>query len=193
MGIIAMSEEEEKVKKLVEFREKLERRIAEVRQELEGLQNLMEIIDDFLIEKGFKRPEISGIEKAKKEKEKIEAPAGYMEFPIKTPMGEKLATIYIGDEVVRVVLNKDKNFRDNIPPFRQFLIDRVLLKMQEKDREAARKGEITPDKILSYSIVKEGDVIKEIIIRNVSEERIRDLKSSIRWTLEKMYEKMVSM
>ena len=188
-----MSEEEEKVKKLVEFREKLERRIAEVRQELEGLQNLMEIIDDFLIEKGFKRPEISGIEKAKKEKEKIEAPAGYMEFPIKTPMGEKLATIYIGDEVVRVVLNKDKNFRDNIPPFRQFLIDRVLLKMQEKDREAARKGEITPDKILSYSIVKEGDVIKEIIIRNVSEERIRDLKSSIRWTLEKMYEKMVSM
>jgi len=193
MGIIAMSGEEEKVKKLVEFREKLERRIAEVRQELEGLQNLMEIIDDFLIEKGFKRPEISGIEKAKKEKEKIEAPAGYMEFPIKTTMGEKLATMYIGDGVVRVVLSKDKNFRDNIPPFRQFLIDRVLLKMQEKDREAARKGEITPDKILSYSIVKEGDVIKEIIIRNVSEERIRDLKSSIRWTLEKMYEKMVSM
>ena len=193
MGIIAMSGEEEKVKKLVEFREKLERRIAEVRQELEGLQNLMEIIDDFLIEKGFKRPEISGIEEAKKEKEKIEAPAGYMEFPIKTPMGEKLATMYIGDGVVRVVLSKDKNFRDNIPPFRQFLIDRVLLKMQEKDREAARKGEITPDKILSYSIVKEGDVIKEIIIRNVSEERIRDLKSSIRWTLEKMYEKMVSM
>ena len=193
MGIIAMSGEEEKVKKLVEFREKLERRIAEVRQELEGLQNLMEIIDDFLIEKGFKRPEISGIEEVKKEKEKIEAPAGYMEFPIKTPMGEKLATMYIGDGVVRVVLSKDKNFRDNIPPFRQFLIDRVLLKMQEKDREAARKGEITPDKILSYSIVKEGDVIKEIIIRNVSEERIRDLKSSIRWTLEKMYEKMVSM
>jgi len=193
MGIIAMSGEEEKVKKLVEFREKLERRIAEVRQELEGLQNLMEIIDDFLIEKGFKRPEISGIEEAKREKEKIEVPAGYVEFPIKTPMGEKLATMYIGDGVVRVVLNKDKNFRDNIPPFRQFLIDRVLLKMQEKDREAARKGEITPDKILSYSIVKEGDVIKEIIIRNVSEERIRDLKSSIRWTLEKMYEKMVSM
>ena len=90
------------------------------------------------------------------------------------------------------MLDRDKNFRDNIPPFRQFLIERVLLKMQEKDREAARRGEITPDKILSYSIVKEGDIIREIIIRNVSEERIRDLKSSIRWTLEKMYEKMVS-
>jgi len=70
------------------------------------------------------------------------------------------------------------------------LIERVFMKMQEKDREAARQGVITPDKIFSYSIVKEGDVIREIIIRNVNEERIRDLKSSIRWTLEKMFEKL---
>jgi hypothetical protein len=27
------------------------------------------------------------------------------------------------------------------------------------------------------------------VIRNVDEERLRELKSSIRWTLEKMYEK----
>jgi len=185
--------EEEKIKKLIEFRGKLEKRIDEIRQELEGLQNLMEIIDDFLLKKGFKRPEMPKTEEATAEEiEKVEVSAEYAELPIRTPMGEKLATMYIGDGVVRVVLDKDKNFRDNIPPFRQFLIERVLLKMQEKDREAARKGEITPDKILSYSIVKEGDIIKEIIIRNVNEERIRDLKSSVRKKKKKMYEKMVS-
>ena len=187
-----MSEEGEKIKKLIKFREELEKRIAEVQRELEGLQSLMEVIDDFLLEKGFKRPEIPKMEGAKKEIEKAEVPAGYRELSIKTPTGERLATLYIGDGVVRVVLDRDKSFRDDIPPFRQFLIERVLLKMQKKDRETARRGEITPDKILSYSIIKEGDIIREIIIRNVSEERIRDLKSSIRWTLEKMYEKMVS-
>ncbi len=192
MGIAAMSEEE-KIKKLIEFRGRLENRINEMQQELENLQNLMEIIDNLLLEKGFKRPEMPEGEISAAKPEKAEVSAEYIaEFPIKTVTGEKLAVIYVGDNVVRVVIDKDKNFRDSIPPFRQFLVERVLLKMQEKDREAARKGEITPDKILSYSIVKEGDIIREIIIRNVSEERVRDLKSSIRWTLEKMYEKMTS-
>ena len=62
--------------------------------------------------------------------------------------------------------------------------------MQEKDNELVRMGQLTPDKMFAYNIVHEGDLIREIVIRNVDEERLRELKSSIRWTLEKMYEKM---
>jgi len=40
--------------------------------------------------------------------------------------------------------------------------------------------------------VREGDLIREIIIRNVDDERLKELKSSIRWTLDKMYEKIKS-
>ncbi len=61
--------------------------------------------------------------------------------------------------------------------------------MQEKDREAANKGEITPERVLSYDIALDGELIREISIRNVGPERLRELKSAIRWTLEKMYEK----
>jgi hypothetical protein len=70
------------------------------------------------------------------------------------------------------------------------LVERVLVKMQEKDREAAGTGEIAPDKILSYSIVRDGDILREITIRNIGSDRGRELKSTIRWTLEKMHEKM---
>ena len=184
--------EEAKIKKLVNFRSQLEKRIEEVKQELESLQDLMEILNIILLEKGFKRPEPSKVEiPSVKEEVKPQILEEYkVEIPMKTVTGEKLATMYVGEDFVYVVMEKDKKFRDDIPPFRQFLIERVFLKMQEKDREAARQGEITPDKIFSYSIVKEGNVIKEIIIRNVNEERIRDLKSSIRWTLEKMFEKL---
>jgi hypothetical protein len=69
-------------------------------------------------------------------------------------------------------------------------VERVLAKMQEKDSELARTGQLTPDKIFCYNIVKEGDSVREIAIRNFDAERLRELKSSIRWTLEKMYEKM---
>jgi hypothetical protein len=50
--------------------------------------------------------------------------------------------------------------------------------------------QLTPDKMFAYNITREGDSLREIIIKNVDEERLRELKSSIRWTLEKMYEKM---
>ena len=188
------NEEEEKMKKLVNFRSQLEKRIAETKRELENLQNLMETLDTILLEKGFKRLEPSKIEVStvkSAEEAKPQALAEYkVEIPMKTVTGEKLATMYVGEDFIRIIMESDKRFRDDIPPFRQFLIERVFMKMQEKDREAARQGVITPDKIFSYSIVKEDDVIREIIIRNVNEERIRDLKSSIRWTLEKMFEKL---
>ncbi len=46
--------------------------------------------------------------------------------------------------------------------------------------------------MFSYNIVREGDLIREIIIKNVDDERLKELKSSIRWTFEKMFEKMKS-
>jgi hypothetical protein len=46
--------------------------------------------------------------------------------------------------------------------------------------------------MFSYNIVREGDLIREIIIKNVDDERVKELKSSIRWTFEKMFEKMKS-
>lgn len=93
---------------------------------------------------------------------------------------------------MRVVLAEDKEFNINTPPFTAFLVERVLAKMQEKDREAVIRGETTTDKILSYHITQEGDIIREITIQNVTPDRSLELKSTIRWTLEKMYEKTLN-
>ncbi|MDI9577143.1 MAG: hypothetical protein QM398_03285, partial [Thermoproteota archaeon] len=81
-------------------------------------------------------------------------------------------------------------FKITIPPFSTFLVEKVFAKMQEKDKELVRLGQWAPDKLFNYNIVKEGDLIREIIIKNVDDERLKELKSSIRWTFEKMYEKM---
>lgn len=91
---------------------------------------------------------------------------------------------------LRVVRASDKNFDINTPPFTHFLGERVLLKMQGRDNELARAGHIVPDKIFCYEIKREGNVISEINIRNIDSDRLKELKSSIRWTFEKMHEKM---
>ena len=90
---------------------------------------------------------------------------------------------------MHVIIPETRTFNRNTPPFQQFLIERVLEKMREKDVEAANKGEKSRDNIFSYELVLDGDSIRKIAIKHVTPERVRELKSSIRWTLEKMYEK----
>ncbi|MFQ6081440.1 MAG: hypothetical protein ACE5OW_07225 [Candidatus Bathyarchaeia archaeon] len=186
--------EEEKIRKMVEFRTLLEKRIREVETELEGLRVLLEFINTALLEKGFRRVEIAKPVLPAPPPTEV-APPPVVEYervvPLKTVTGDLLADLYVGEESMRVVLAEDKKFNVNTPPFMAFLVERVLAKMQEKDREAVSRGEITPDKILSYHIAREGDIIREITIRNVTPGRSRELKSTIRWTLEKMYEKTV--
>jgi hypothetical protein len=70
-----------------------------------------------------------------------------------------------------------------------FLVDRVLTKMQERDAELVKGGQLVPESIFCYNIVREGDIIREIVVKNADAERQRELRSSIRWTLEKMHEK----
>jgi len=184
-------EEKEKIKKIAELRALLEKRVEDTETELEGLRILLGFIDDTLIEKGFKRAEIvKPVPTTPKAVPPPQAPESESSIPLKTVTGDLLANLYIEEDSMRVVLAEDKSFDVNIPPFTSFLVERVLTKMQEKDREAASTGEITPEKILAYNITRDGDLIREITIRNMRYERSRELKSAIRWTLEKMYEKM---
>lgn len=197
-----MSQDAEKMKRLIEFKGRLTERIEKLETELKELQATLDTVNSILLEKGFKRAdtirEPCAIQTASPEKEYTVEPEETVVEPtassenvaqLKTASGELLAVLYATENSLRALPATDKNFDVNTPPFNQFLIERVLMKMQERDNELVRAGQLPPDSSLSYSIVREGDLIREICVRNVDSERLRDLKSSIRWTLEKMYEK----
>ncbi|UCC33122.1 MAG: hypothetical protein JSW53_04910 [Candidatus Bathyarchaeota archaeon] len=185
---MAGEEESEKVRRLAELKALLEKRVKEAETELEGLQVLLEYVDKSLLEKGFRKAKMLKPPPTTMEKPPIRAGDSRV-VPLKTVGGDLLANLFIAENMLRVVLSDDKSLDINTPPFMSFLVERVLTKMQEKDREAVERGEITPDKILSYDIARDGDEIQEITIKNVVPERSRELKSTIRWTLEKMHEK----
>lgn len=194
-----MSEEAEKIKKFVAFKKKIEKKVEGLESELNEQRLMLEAVNSILLEKGFKRAEITKTPVTAevspvKEEALVEPPTEPSTtyengIPLKTVTGESLATLYINQDSLRIVLVEDKDFNINTPPFTQFLVERVLAKMQEKDSELARAGQLTTDKIFSYNIVQEGDIIHEMVIKNFDDNRLRELKSSIRWTLEKMYEK----
>lgn len=181
--------ETEKMKKLAKFKTLLEKKIVDGEADLESLKILLEFVNKTLLEKGFKRAEI-----AKPKPAETLALPPVMEYetavPLKTVTGDLLANLYVSQDSMRLTIAEDKTFNVKTPPFQQFLIERVLNKMREKDSEAAGKGEMDHDKIFSYELILDGDTIREIVIRNLTSERLRELKSSIHWTLEKMYEKV---
>jgi hypothetical protein len=197
-----MSRDAERVKRLVTFKEKLGERIEKLEAELQEQQAMLETVNSILLEKGFKRAEIdkeravvqipSPKEEMAIEPELSHEPASVSEdvIQLKTGTGELLAILHVTEDSLRALPAGDKDFNINTPPFTQFLVERVLAKMQERDSELVRTGQLVPERIFSYNIVREGDIIREITIKNVDSDRLRELKSSIRWTLEKMYEKM---
>lgn len=195
--------EAEKIKKIAELRTLLEERVTKMKKELEQWEALLDFVNTTLLKEGFKKAEIvkrpppmpmPAEEVAPPEAPTAQPPVLEYEkaIPLKTVTGDLLANLYVSEDSLRVVLAEDKKFDINTPPFRTFLLERVLVKMQEKDREAAGAGEIPPDKILAYNIAREGDILSEITIRNIRPDRSRELRSTIKWTLEKMYEKMTT-
>ena len=186
------SEEKENVKKMAKLRATLEKRVDAMETELDELKTLLSLIDSALIKEGFKRAEISQPPKTSTSQATPQPTVTKKQkgIPLKTITGDLLAQIYTEKDAMQIVLEDDKSFDITIPPFTSFFLERILAKMQGKDRKDVEKGKITPERILSYSIKQDGNTIKEIVINNLRPERFREIKSSIRWTLEKMYEKM---
>jgi len=192
-----MSQDAEKIKRLVAFKKKLEEKVVALESELKELQTMLETVNSMLLEKGFRHAEIKAEAiTAEISQPKEEPSAGPIEYeniiPLKTFNDELLANLYVSENLLRVVPAENKTFNINTPPFTPFLIEKVFIKMKEKDNELIRAGQLSPDKIFSYDIIQDGDAIREIVIKNFDADRLRELKSSIRWTLEKMYEKMKS-
>ncbi|MFH1328318.1 MAG: hypothetical protein ABIH76_05705 [Candidatus Bathyarchaeota archaeon] len=173
--------------------------ISELEQELDHLRHLLTVIENQMTQKGFRE--------AKAPQEPTPAPQAVVEKAPSTPSlippsfeqiislkamdGFHLASLYLGKNELKVVPVEEIAFKVTTPPFQQFLITKVLNGMVEKDREEAVAGFIDLEEILSYRIRQDGDILKEIIIRNLGDEqRTVTVRNSIRWTLEKMHEKM---
>jgi hypothetical protein len=199
-----LSDDAERVKRLVEFKKKLQDKIEELSSDLKDSQAMLETINSILLEKGFKHLQVKEestrteplppTEELGESKSEPSSPQSYGELenatPLQTITGELLANLYVGEDSLRVVLAEDKDFNINTPPFTHFLVERILQKMQERDSELARAGQLSPDRIFCYNIVREGDIVRQINMKNIGPDRLKDLKSSIRWTLEKMHEKV---
>jgi len=189
--------EKEQIKKVAKLRANIEKKILELENQLDEQRTLLNLIDSTLVKQSFKRAEIQKPAQTKTVQKVAPKPSKPMPAtpqrkgtPLKTITGDVLAELLSENDGLHIVFPEDKNFDINTPPFTSFFVERVLAKMHEKDKQDVNSGKLDPDKVLSFDIKQDGNIMKEILIKNIRSARVREIKSSIRWTLEKMYERM---
>lgn len=174
-----MSEEE--TRRLLWIRSNLEKRIIRLQAEVKDLKMAMGEIDKVIARQGFHRPSQKISEKREESGSKS----------IKAKNGSVLGSMQVEEREMIFTPVSDFEFTTSLPPFKSFLIDRVLANMRSSDGIRAEKGEILTDDILSYEISTEDERIIRLTVRNYGgERRLREIWSSIRWTFDKMQEKL---
>lgn len=188
---------EESAKSLADLKKYLEDKLAALTAEIEHVKALIRIVDEALTKVSFKPA--SALEITREVVQQVSQPPSPPRGPetetlimASSRMNNKLlGKMYIGEGYIRIVPAQDIELNINIPPFRQFLVEKVLEEMRRKDREAVERGELKEEEALNYEIKTKGDILTEIFIKNVADERrIRELKNAVRWTFERMLEKI---
>ncbi|MFP3950579.1 MAG: hypothetical protein ACLFVP_00315 [Candidatus Bathyarchaeia archaeon] len=181
---------EDETRKLLQIRENLKKRIEFLEGEIKDLHKAVDKIDSSIVEQGFQRPKVDVQTEEAPERE--EEPEGEASFSIKAKDGAILGNMVKAEGEIIFAPTDDFNFSTDTPPFSSFMIERVLVNMRTTDEERAANGEIEPEEILEYDVFDDDGTIKSIIIKNYGgERRFREIRSSLRWTFDKMYETII--
>lgn len=183
-----MSKESD-TKKLLQYRQSIENRIALLEKEINDLKTAIDGIDRFIVNQGFKRP----TPPIPYQKPLHEQTSAVLEedTSITSKNGTILGKMKIIDKKLLFIPMPQFSFSENIPPFKSFLLERVLDNMRSTDQARVENNEMDNDNILDYEVEITGDKIISLTIKNYGgERRLREINSSLRWTFDKMYDKL---
>ena len=195
--------DEEIIRKLMELRTYLDSRIKQLEDEQEKLKTLFKIVDEVIVSKSFRIAETTQQPRPEPAPKAVMHPSAQAapthveaivqsgeEIPLKTQNGVLLANMYVDETDIHIIPDKEKVLQLSTPPFQSFLVGRILESMRLKDQEDVKTGALAPNLAFEYEVIKEEDIIREIVIRNYgNQRRMREIMTTTRWTLEKMNEK----
>ena len=200
----------DEVRNLAELKKYLDDRIGQLRKELTMLEGSSHAVSDVLSKVSFRTAEqvasplppresaappvrtMPSAPQVSRPPPMAQSSSMEKEFPLKTKTGEPIGRFLVGDGLIRIIPAQHLNLSQRTPPFRAFFTERILKKMQDRDKELEAQGIVNPEETMGYSIKLDGDAIVEILVNNIKDDaRIREIKNAVTWTFEKMIEKTV--
>ena len=169
------------MKKAAELKLWLEGRIAQLRDEIDRLNETLGYVDATLRASTF-RPASEMMVEAKEAPEVRELK--------RDKGGQVIATASITEDAVAVEPASGTVLKSGTPPFKTFLIGKILEGMKAKDEELIRDGKLQKGTSLRFDVEEANGSIAKLIIENYRDKpRLNEILSTVSWTFSRMLEK----
>jgi hypothetical protein len=179
-----MNHSEENLKNILELREWISEEIEKREKEIEKFQQNLRILDSLVKQSSFSKASslVSNNTTASN-------PQASSIIPIKTSDNKILANLHLSNDELVIIPQDDIILDAETHPFKSFFIGRIIGGMESQDRLDVQNGKITQNAVISCLVNKDGNKIKEILIKNYGQkERVTEIINTVTWSFSRMIE-----
>jgi hypothetical protein len=175
-----MASPDSDVKKAAELKLWLEGRISQLQEEIERLRETLGYVDATLRASTFK-PAIEMLAEAKEVPE--------MRDLKRDKGGDVIATASVTSDSVAIEPS-GVVLKATTPPFKSFLLGKILQGMKAKDEELVKGGKLAKGAELRFDVEEANGSIGKLIIENYRDKaRLNEILNTVAWTFSRMLEK----
>lgn len=189
-----MAASEQDLRRNAELKLWIENRIGELQEEVERLKEALAVVDTVLRASSFRpaatlptagaRPLVESGEEAGGE------PIPEIRELKRDRGGETIAVAQVTGKRVKIEPVAEITLRGDTPPFKSFLLGKILAGMKSADEDLISKGRLKRGEELSYDLSEKGGRISALVIENYREkERLTEVLNTTAWTFSRMLEK----
>jgi hypothetical protein len=187
-------EKEIDIEHLAGLKSYLEKRLAALEKKVEAYKGYIHAIDGVLTRSSFKlaadmlkETPAAIAEKPAEHEATRETVGAYVTDLISRANGSNLGIMTVSKTSITITPVGNTRIAIDSGTFNSFFIRRILSNMVQKDEEEVKSRKLSEKDKISYRIDKNNDgSLKELVITNYrDEDRLKQITTTIRWTLEK--------
>ncbi|TLX69862.1 MAG: hypothetical protein E6L05_04940 [Thaumarchaeota archaeon] len=182
-----MDYSEEQIREILELKEWISEEIEKHQKDIEKLEKNLAILDSVIKQSSFNKASSLIL---KNEKKSSAESAKMTLIPIKGNEDSKIiANVHVTPDEVVIIPSDDVTLDVETQPFKSFFLGRIIGGMESKDNLDVQNGKISEDVVINCIINKDGNKIREILIKNYRErERVTEIINTASWSFSRMIE-----
>jgi hypothetical protein len=176
---------EDEVRDILELREWMSEEIEKREKEVEKLKQNLRILDSLVKQSSFSKA--SSFMSSSAKNEPLQQTATII--PMKTSENQIIANAHVTPEELVIIPSEEITLDADTQPFKSFFLGRIIGKMETQDNTDTQNGKIPQNSAISCFVNKDGNRIREILIKNYRQkERINEIISTATWSFSRMIE-----
>ncbi|SRR5579885_423100 len=179
---------EEEIRDILELREWIAEEIEKRQKEIEKLTQNIRILDSLVKQSSFsKASHLVSSSTKKSSQPTVQETASVI--PMKTPDNQIIANAHVTQDELVIIPSEEVSLDIEVQPFKSFFLGRIIGNMESQDSTDVKSGKIPQNTAISCMVNKEGNRIREILIKNYRQkERLNEIINTATWSFARMVE-----